>query len=516
MTKRVVGIDLGTTNSVVAYVDEAGIAHAISDESGARILPSAVWFPTDDPNKVEVGELAKRHRVIEPHTVATLFKRGMGRETFLPSGEPFVAHGKPWRPEELSSLIVKKLVATAEHHLGGQITDVVVTVPAYFGESERAATRLAGEMAELTVHLLPAEPMAAAVAHGLEEKTSASTVLVFDLGGGTFDVTILRKKEDGSLEAIAHNGDRMLGGTDFDQLIVDDMAQKAAAELNADLASDPHDLAEAFQAAEDLKKDLSSRDHAEVALVVGGGRLRYRLSRVEFEALLADHVRDTELTVESALDIADFDKTDIDEILMVGGSSRIPAFRQMLIDYFGKEPLASKNLDEDVARGATLMGALHLDLAPEGSALSRLQKPVDRSSHAIGVVVLNEQGVEENAVVLPANTPIPTQSPAPSRQFGCSSDNQTEIELIVNEGDDANLQFVDRLATGHGHFNEPKPRGYPIDVRMSLTADGILNASAHDGVTGELVAEVKIEREDAMNAMELSAAEQAIDDIVVL
>lgn len=516
MTKRVVGIDLGTTNSVVAYVDEAGIAHAISNQNGARILPSAVWFLSDEPGKVEIGELARRHRVIEPDAVATLFKRGMGRDTFLPSNQPFVAHGKPWRPEELSSLIIKKLVSTAEEHLSEQISDVVVTVPAYFGESERAATRLAGEMADLNVHLLPAEPMAAAVAHGLEEKTDASTVLVFDLGGGTFDVTILRKKPDGSLEAVAHNGDRMLGGADFDQLILGDMAQKAAAELGADLAGDPNDLAEALQAAEKIKKDLSSRDSAEAALIVGGGRLRYSLTRAELESLLGDHIRDTELTVESALDIAELTKDDIDEVLMVGGSSRIPAFKQMLTDYFGKEPLSSKNLDEDVARGAALMGALHLDLAPQGSALSRLQKPVDRSSHAIGVTVLNDQGLEENAVVLPSNTPIPTPSPVPSRQFGCATDNQTDIELIVNEGDDSNLQFVDRLGTGQGSFNEPKPRGYPIDVQMSLNSDGILSASAFDGVTGQLVAEVKIQRDNAMSALEQQAAEQAIDNIVVL
>ncbi len=518
MTDRVVGIDLGTTNSVVAYVDESGIAHAIADETGARILPSAVWFPVDDADKVEVGELAKRHKAIEPSAVATLFKRGMGKETFLDGGAPFTAHGKTWRPEELSSLITKKLVGTAEHHLGGPVTDVVVTVPAYFGEPERAATRLAGELAGLTVHLLPAEPMAAAVAHGLESSSGAGTILVFDLGGGTFDVTLLSKGPDGSLEAIAHNGDRMLGGADFDELIVKDMAECAAAELSVDLYADPNDLAEAYQNAEDLKKDLSSRDSAEATLIVGGKRLRYSLTRVEFEAMLAEHVENTELTVETALDKAGLTAADVDEVLLVGGSSRIPAFRNMLAAYFEKEPIASKNLDEDVARGAALMGVLHLGQAPRGTALSRLSPPADRSSHALGVVVTNDAGVEINQVILPENSPVPTPND-PDRElpvFGCITDNQTQIELVVNEGDDENLQFVNRIGTAMGDFDGPKPKGYPIRIKMDLTADALLVCEALDGVTGALVAKVEVDRKGSMSASEQKLAEETLDDMVVL
>jgi molecular chaperone DnaK len=174
---RVVGIDLGTTNSVVAYVDEAGEAHAISDSDGKRIVPSAVWFRPDDKTRVEVGELAKRQRTIDPGNVATLFKRGMGEATFQDDKKPFVAHGQEWRPEVLSSIVVKKLVGVAEAFLRETITDVVITIPAYFGGPERAATRQAGELAGLNVHLLPAEPMAAAVAHGLDSATGPATIL---------------------------------------------------------------------------------------------------------------------------------------------------------------------------------------------------------------------------------------------------------------------------------------------------------------------------------------------------
>ena len=238
-TVRVVGIDLGTTNSVVAFVDEAGEAHAIAGRDGERIVPSVVWFPRDDETRVEVGDLGKSQAVIDPEHVAMLFKRGMGKATFLDSRKPFVIRGKEWRPEELSSLVLKKMVQIASDHLGYQVTDVVITVPAYFGEAERSATRQAGEMIGLTVHALPAEPMAAAIAHGLDGNARARMFLVFDLGGGTFDVTILKRHDDGQLEAISHHGDRRLGGADFDRLIVARMASSPCGSHGVILDADP-------------------------------------------------------------------------------------------------------------------------------------------------------------------------------------------------------------------------------------------------------------------------------------
>ena len=238
LAKPVVGIDLGTTNSVVAFVDEAGEAHAIAGRDGERIVPSAVWFPQDDDTRVEVGDLAKSQAVIDPDHVAMLFKRGMGSPTFLDTKKPFTVRGKEWRPEELSSLVLKKMVGVASDHLGQEVTDVVITVPAYFGEAERSATRQAGEMIGLTVHALPAEPMAAAVAHGLDGNTKARRFLVFDLGGGTFDVTILERHGDGQLEAISHHGDRRLGGADFDRLVVARMADFAMLTHGVQLEAD--------------------------------------------------------------------------------------------------------------------------------------------------------------------------------------------------------------------------------------------------------------------------------------
>jgi molecular chaperone DnaK len=515
MTKQVVGIDLGTTNSVVAFVDDAGEAHAMAGRDGERIVPSVVWFPQDDETRVEVGELARSQAVIDPDHVAMLFKRGMGNTTFLDSKQPFVVRGKEWRPEELSSLVLKKMVQIASDHLGHEVTDVVITVPAYFGEAERSATRQAGEMLGLTVHALPAEPMAAAVAHGLDGNTAASRFLVFDLGGGTFDVTILERHGDGQLEAISHHGDRRLGGADFDRLIVARMTEFAHRSHGVMLDADLVDLAEAYARAEQLKKELSSRERAQAALIVGGKRMTYELTRAEFTTMLAEHLENVELAVETCLDNVPLRPDDIDAVLMVGGSSRIPAFQDLLRRYFGKDPQFSRNLDEDVARGAALIGALKTGTAAPDSPLALLPPPVDRSSHAIGVNALNDAGVEENAVVLPANSPIPTQ-PLAERTFGVVSDGQEKIELIVNEGDEADLKFVDRLGGGLGDLGGPKSRGYPIVVKMGLDGDGILHVTAHDGNSGALITKIDIRREGSMSAQQRADATAALDDVMVI
>jgi molecular chaperone DnaK len=514
-TKQVVGIDLGTTNSVVAFVDDAGVAHAMAGPDGERIVPSVVWFPQDDDARVEVGDLAKSQAVIDPDHVAMLFKRGMGGATFLDSKEPFVVRGKEWRPEELSSLVLKKMVRIAADHLAHDVTDVVITVPAYFGEAERSATRQAGEMIGLTVHALPAEPMAAAIAHGLDANARATRFLVFDLGGGTFDVTILERHGDGQLEAISHHGDRRLGGADFDRLIVARMTEFALRDHRVMLEADPIDIAEAYARAEQLKKELSARERAQAALIVGGKRLTFELTRAEFTRMLAEHLENVEFAVETCLDNVELSAADMDAVLMVGGSSRIPAFQDLLRRYFGKDPQFSKNLDEDVARGAALVGVLRTGTAAPSSALASLPPPIDRSSHSIGVVALNDEDKDENFVVLPANSPIPTLPPA-EREFGVTQDGQTQIELIVNEGDESDLRFVHRLARGIGNLDNPKPRGYPIVVKMALDGDGILLVTAHDGLNGTEIAKVEIRHQDGMTIQQRAAATAALDDVMVI
>lgn len=514
-TTQVVGIDLGTTNSVVAYVDDAGEAHTIAGRDGARIVPSVVWFPQDEALPVEVGEAAKQQAVIDPDRVAMLFKRGMGSATFLDTRKPFVARGKEWRPEELSSLVLKKMAQMASDHLGHQVTDVVVTVPAYFGEAERAATRQAGEMLGLTVHGLPAEPMAAAVSHGLDGNTRANRFLVFDLGGGTFDVTILQRHRDGQLEAVSHHGDRRLGGADFDRLIYARMADFAMRSQGVMLDADVLDRAEALAAAEKLKKELSNREQARAQLIIGGRRVTFELTREEFSRMLAEHLESVELAVETCLDNVGMSAADMDAVLMVGGSSRIPVFQDLLRRYFGQEPQFSRNLDEDVARGAALIGALKTGTAAPSSPLAALPPPRDRSSHAIGVKALNDENVEENAVVLPANAPVPTVPPA-ERTFYTADEGQREIDVIVNEGDETDLRYVDRLASATGDLGGPKPKGYPLVVKMALDHDAILHVTVHDGTTGGLITQVNIRREGAMSDKQRADATAALDDVVVI
>lgn len=515
ITKHVVGIDLGTTNSVVAFVDDAGEAHAIAGRDGERIVASAAWFPQDDETRVEVGELARSQALIDPDHVAMLFKRGMGSTAFLDSKKPFVVRGKEWRPEELSSLVLKKMVRIASDHLGHEVTDAVITVPAYFGEAERSATRQAGEMIGLSVHALPAEPMAAAIAHGLDANTRARRFLVFDLGGGTFDVTILERHGDGQLEAISHHGDRRLGGADFDRLIVARMTELAMRSNGVTLDADPVDLAEAYARAEQIKKELSSRERAQATLIVGGRRMTFELTRTELVGMLSEHLENVELAVETCLDNVEMRPDDVDAVLMVGGSSRIPAFQELLRRYFGQDPQFSRNLDEDVARGAALIGALKTGTAAPASPLAALPAPIDRSSHAIGVVALNDLGHEENVVILPANAPIPTVPPA-ERPFGLSRDGQDKIELIVNEGDETDLKFVDRLGSATGNLDGPKPKGYPVVVKMALDSDGILRVTAHDGDSGALITQVEVCREGAMSDQQRAEATAALDDVMVI
>jgi molecular chaperone DnaK len=231
--------------------------------------------------------------------------------------------------------------------------------------------------------------------------------------------------------------------------------------------------------------------------------------------MLSEHLENVELAVETCLDNVEMRPPDIDAVLMVGGSSRIPAFQELLRRYFGKDPMFSRNLDEDVARGAALIGALKTGTAAPSSPLAALPPPVDRSSHAIGVVVVNNAGVEENAVVLPANAPIPTLPPA-ERTFGTVQDGQNKIELTVNEGDDTDLKFVDRLGGAVGDLGGPKPRGYPIVVKMALDGDGILHVTAHDGTSGSLITQVEIRRVGAMSDQQRANATAALDDMMVI
>ena len=320
---------------------------------------------------------------------------------------------------------------------------------------------------------------------------------------------------DGQLEAISHHGDRRLGGADFDRLIVARMTEFALQNHGVMLEADRVDLADAYARAEQLKKELSIRERAQAQLIASGKRMTFELTRAEFTAMLASHLENVEFAVETCLDNVDMGPADMDAVLMVGGSARIPAFQELLRRYFGKDPQFSKNLDEDVARGAALVGVLRTGTAAPASALARLPAPIDRSSHSIGVVALNEEDREENVIVLPANSPIPTVPPA-EQEFFLHDDGQREVELIVNEGEERELRYVQFLARGMGRLDSPKPKGYPIRIKMALDGDGILLVTAHDGETGAQIGQVEVQREHSMTKQQRAAATAALDDVMVI
>lgn len=486
---RIFGIDLGTTNSVIAHTDANGVTDVIAGQDGDRIVPSVIYFPAGgDPT---VGTRARQYAVIEPDRVAKLFKRGMGERTFLPGEAPFVVDGKTWSPEELSSLVLRKLAQMAQEHFDEPAGRAVITVPAYFGEPERAATQSAGELAGLEVLRIVNEPTAAALAHGIDHQGEAGRVLVFDLGGGTFDVTVMDTGADGSLEVVATGGDRQLGGADFDELIVARMIKAASAE-GLDITADHWTKQDAYAKAEDIKKELSSLETATRPITAGGRPIMFSLSRAEFEAMLKPHLQGVEDITIHTLEKAGIDAADITRVLMVGGSSRIPAFQQLLTRVSGREPTFSRNLDEDVARGAAILGAkLGGELDPR-SELAARPMPVDAASHGLGVTVLDpDTGLETNSVIIPAGTPIPAWS---EETFVTVSANQTRVDVELNEGDGEDLEFVRQLGKNPGKFSRPVPLNHPVRVKLAYTADQIIHLQAYDGKDGSLLCEIEVKR----------------------
>lgn len=503
MAVPVIGIDLGTTNSVVAYCDESGTVTVIADEDGDRIIPSVVHL--EQGGNVVVGRLAKDYAKVEPQRVARVFKRGMGTPTFLKDGEPFVVDDKTWTPEELSSVVLKKLKNMAEAHFETEVTQAVVTVPHYFGEPERAATRSAGEIAGLDVLQIVNEPTAAAIVHGIDSAPEAGRILVFDLGGGTFDVTLMQYGDESEMSVVATTGDRELGGADFDSAILEKMIEVAKAETGEDITEDPWALSSATALAEEIKRELSTRQSATRPLPVSGKPVMFSLTSEEFEDLIAEQIELVEDAVLSALDKAGVDGKEIDDVLMVGGSSRIPVFQAMVERITGRKPKLTKNLDEDVARGAALLGAKLGDTLDPRSELAQRPKPVDAASHALGITVIQPDGSGKliNAVVIPEGTAIPHTS---THDFMAASENQTEVELVLNEGTDEDLDFVRELAKSNGTMAQPVPRGHPLRCELRYTADQLIQVELFDGVSDQLIAELEVKHDGLLSAEEREEA----------
>ena len=486
---KIIGIDLGTTNSCVAVL-EGGEPTIINSSEGGRTTPSIVGFAKDGERLV--GQAAKRQAVTNPENTVFSIKRFMGRMFDEVKNEikevPYKvnknkngsveveAGNKSYTPPEIGAMVLQKLKQTAEEHLGTTVTDAVITVPAYFNDSQRQATKDAGKIAGLNVKRIINEPTAASLAYGLDKKKD-ETIAVFDLGGGTFDISVL-ELGDGVFEVKSTNGDTHLGGDDFDQKVMDWIAAEFKSSDGIDLKKDAMALQRLREASESAKKELSTSKQTEINLPFitadssGPKHLNLTLTRAKFEELVADLVERTVAPCVKAIKDAGLSHSEIDEVVLVGGSTRIPKIQEKVKEIFKKDPNHSVNPDEVVALGAAIQGGV---LAGDVDDILLL----DVTPLSLGIETLGSVSTK----LIERNTTIPTKK---SQVFSTAADNQTTVEIHVLQGE--REMAVDNKTIGRFHLDgiPPAPRGVPqVEVTFDIDANGILNVGAKDKATGK-------------------------------
>ena len=505
---KIIGIDLGTTNSCVA-VFEGNEPVVIANSEGKRTTPSVVGFVEGGERKI--GDPAKRQAITNPKNTVYSIKRFMGENWAQVEKEvnrvPFSVvneggyprvdiDGRKYTPQEISAMVLQKMKKTAEDYLGQEVTDAVITVPAYFSDSQRQATKEAGQIAGLNVRRIVNEPTAAALAYGVDKANKDMKIAVFDLGGGTFDISIL-EFGGGVFEVLSTNGDTHLGGDDFDQVIIDWLVQEFKNEEGADLKGDPMAMQRLKEAAEKAKIELSSSTSTEINLPyimpVGGvpKHLVKTLTRAKFEQLAHSLIQAWLVPCQNAMRDAKLNTADIDEVILVGGSSRIPAVQTLVKNYFGKEPSKGVNPDEVVAVGACIQGAILNKEGGVGDIVLLDVTPLTLGIETMGGVMTK---------LIEANTTIPCKK---SEVFSTAADNQTEVTIHVLQGE----RPMAAQNKSIGQFNltgiAPARRGVPqIEVTFDIDANGILKVSAKDKATGKEQA-IRIEASSGLSKEEI-------------
>lgn len=485
---KVIGIDLGTTMSAMAYVDEIGRPVMIPNAEGQNITPSVVKFGKND--QVVIGQTAKNAAVAQPKNVVQFIKRYMSNPDYLTKPDD---NGTEHRPEEISALILKNLKQDAEKALGEVVTKAVITVPAYFGDLERQRTKQAGKIAGFEVLDIINEPTAAAIAYGIKQAQENMTILVYDLGGGTFDVTVLRVVGGGELKVLATEGNKSLGGTDFDEAICKFFAEQFKAAHQIDPLENLRTYQDFRNKAEVAKIGLSKDVEIDIDLTAGGEVLDIKLTREQVENLITPDIDQTQVLTEKVLEAAALKWGNVDKVLLVGGSTRIPLVQKMVKSLTGKEPETGINPDEVVAMGAAIYAAGLGGIAVRGAggkAIAAL-KVRNVTAHSLGIIAKNDASEDINSKLIQKNSEIPAEGQGIFTTF---EDNQTEARIQIVQGEDENPEYCTKVGdAGVLKGIPPKPKGTAkIQVRLGYDKSGMVRLHAKELESGvELVANIE-------------------------